>query len=83
MIKTTKIIKIGNSAGIILPIDFIRENKLKVGDKIEMIAHKASRSILLVPLKYKSKIKKNFEFYNWLDEYTEKYKDLLKELAKY
>lgn len=81
--RTQKIIKIGNSAGVILPIDFVRTNKLKLGDKIEMTLHKASKSILLTPAKFKSKVMKRYDFFNWLDEYTEKNKDLIRELAKY
>ena len=80
--RIQKIIKIGNSAGVILPIDFIRSAKLKVEDEVEMEVDKVTKSILITPKKFRSKIMKQFEFYNWLNEYTEKNKNLLKELAK-
>ncbi len=81
--KTQKIIKIGNSAGIILPMDFIKSAKLKVGDKVEIEYNKTYDVILITSTKYKNKIMKQFEFFTWLEEYTKKHKDLLKELAKY
>lgn len=81
--KVQKVIKIGNSFGFILPIDFIRSTKLKIGDEIEMEVSKISKSILIVPKKLRSKIMRKFEFYNWLNEYTEKNKELIRELAKY
>ena len=81
--KTQKIIKVGNSYGIIFPIDFIRLAKLKVGDKVEVEVDRATQSILITPKKINSKIMRKFEFYNWLNEYTEKNKELIKALAKH
>jgi len=66
-----------------LPIDFIRSAKLKVGDEVEMELDKVTKSILITPKKFRSKIMKKFEFYTWLNEYTEKNKELIKALAKY
>lgn len=81
--KIQKIIRIGNSAGIILPADFIRSAYLKSGDKVKIEYNKKLKIIFIVSTKYKSKIMDKFEFFTWLEEYTEKHKALLKELAKY
>ena len=81
--RIQKIIKIGNSTGVILPMDFIKSAKLKVGDKMEIEADNFTKSILITPKKFKSKTMKQFEFYSWLNEYTEKNKELLKALANH
>ncbi|PJC82563.1 hypothetical protein CO006_03070, partial [Candidatus Roizmanbacteria bacterium CG_4_8_14_3_um_filter_35_14] len=60
--KTQKIIKVGNSKGVILPTDFIKSVRLKAGDKLEVMYNKTYHVIFMTPEKHKSKITKQFEF---------------------
>ena len=79
--KTQKIIKIGNSAGMILPKDFIKSAKLKIGNTVYIEYVKKYDIIIIASTK--NELTERIEFFTWLDEYSEKHKDLLKELAKY
>ncbi len=80
---TQKVIKIGNSYGVIIPIDILKSVNLKVGDEIILTLDKTTKTILITPKKFYNKKMKTFEFYTRLNEFTERNKDLLKELAKY
>lgn len=77
-----KIIKVGNSYGIILPKELMVQVGLKTGDEvdIESLPQSSMLTITSVGSPYKSKITP--EFKNWLDDFTNKHKDLLKELAR-
>lgn len=75
------VIKVGNSLAVTLPKHYVNARKLKAGqkifvdadakaDKVEIYTKKTSVSALTP------------EFKQWLDEMTEKYSDVMKELAK-
>lgn len=71
----TKIRKIGNSSGIILPKEIMKEMHLKEGDEITI--QKKESHLELLP--------EDPEFSKWAEAYRSaniQYKDVLKELAK-
>ena len=73
MIQQT--IQIGNSVGVIIPKNILEENKIKVGDKIQ---------VDVSPVKTVRKTAKDAvspELLMWLDGFNKRYKDALQELA--
>ncbi len=78
-----KVIKIGNSYGVIISIDILKSVNLKVGDEVEIEIIKDTNIIVISPKKNNNKIMKKIEFFNWLNESAKKHKKLIKELAKY
>lgn len=73
MIQQT--IQIGNSVGIIIPKNVLEENKIKVGDKVQV-------DVLPVkPLRKKTNSTVSPELLRWLDGFNKRYKDALQELA--
>ena len=76
-----KIIKVGNSLAITLPVSMLREGGWKLGDEV-IIEHSPTYDFMV--LKPKHLANKTFlspEFFSWLDEITEKHADVIKELA--
>ncbi len=76
-----KIIKVGNSAAITIPKQFLKEAKMKVGDEV-IVEENARNEMLLI----KSKKRADYpsltpEFFSWLDMVTKKYKEVIAELA--
>ena len=74
------IIKVGNSLAVTLPSNFVKEAKLKAGQKVFV---EADPELDLVQIKTQTD-KKTLtpEFYDWLKKFNAKYKDALTELAK-
>lgn len=73
MIQQT--IKVGNSIGVIIPKNVLKENKIKVGDKVQI-------DVLPVkPLRKTSKSTVSPELLTWLDGFNKRYKNALQELA--
>ena len=77
---TQKIVKIGNSFGVTLPISFVRESGWKQGDEVTVESNGAEKMLLIKPKGYK-KVKLSPEFFAWLDEISEEYEEAIKELA--
>ena len=79
---TQKIIKVGNSHGVIIPTEIMDETHLKIGDEVEveMFPNKFTITIRSTKAPYKTTITP--EFKQWLDEFVERNKILLKTLAK-
>jgi hypothetical protein len=78
------IIKVGNSLAVTLPANFVREKKLKAGQK--MVVRQDLEADALVVSGLGSPISKASgitpEFIDWLEKFNGKYKSALSELAK-
>jgi len=79
--KTQKIIKVGNSLAITLPASFVKLVKLKAGETVAVDIAETYKAILIKPTKVKNKINLSLEFFDWLNNFTEKNKELIRELA--
>ena len=78
------IIKVGNSLAVTLPASFVKDKKLKAGQKV-MVRQDLEVDALVVqssgkPFKKSSGITP--EFLEWLEKFNDKYKTALTELAK-
>lgn len=69
-----KVLKIGNSYGVTLPSQFVAENKIKVGSKVEINCK--------VPGATKYKAASDHELFEIMKEVELKYGDALEELAQ-
>lgn len=76
----TKIRKIGNSAGIIIPKEVRKETGLKLGDAVMVGMH--GHSIIISPQKKKRKKDITNKFVKMVDEFITEHEDVLEELAK-
>lgn len=78
------VIKVGNSLAVTLPASFVKEKKLKAGQKV--IVRQDLEVDALVVAEPNSPIKKSSgitpEFMDWLEKFNNKYKSALVELAK-
>lgn len=79
-----KIIQVGNSYAITIPKDFVREAKLKSGQKMRVDVDIDSETLSVQPMERPSLQKGSLtpEFLSWLKKFNARYKDALKELAK-
>lgn len=70
MIQQT--IQIGNSVGVIIPKNVLKEKKIRVGDKVQVDVEpiKKGRKTTLTP-----------QFLDWVDKYIENNRPALEELA--
>ena len=76
-----KVRKIGNSLGVTLPSSFVKEKRLKAGQKVFV---EADSDMDMVQIRSESNRRLSItpEFKQWLDDVSEKYEDVIKELAK-
>lgn len=77
-----KVIKVGNSAALTLPREFLQETGIKVGDELVVETNVAAQMFLAKTKKHAGKMSLTPEFYTWLDNISEKYQDVIKELAR-
>ncbi len=82
MAHKQKIIKIGNSLGITLPVSFVRDGGWKYGEEVVVEQDPVYKTLIMKPEKLMNKMKLTPEFKEWLDEFSKKNNDLLKELAR-
>lgn len=73
------IIKIGNSAGIILPKNIREESNLQVGDNVTL--NQIRGKIVLVKTSRKKQPPITAKFAHMVDEFMTDHKDILRELA--
>lgn len=75
-----KIRQVGNSAGILIPQEILRELNFRVGDQIN-VDKKGDKIVIVSP---KKKLAKGVDakFAKMVDEFIEDHKDVLAELAK-
>lgn len=78
-----KIIKIGNSAGVIIPYELREEAGLKLGDSVS-VDYMPGGQALSISKKGEGGTSPSItpEFYDWLNKFNKKYKKALTELAK-
>lgn len=81
-IMLQQIIRVGNSAAITIPKDFLRETKIKIGDQILVEADSTAKTIILKPKKTKKASLISPELGRWTKNFIKKYRPLLDELAK-
>ena len=78
------VIKVGNSLAVTLPSAFVKDKKLKAGQKVIVRQDLEVDGLVVAPLG--STIKKTSgitpEFLEWLEKFNSKYKSALTELAK-
>jgi len=77
-----KIIKVGNSAAVMLPASFVKEGNLKIGDEVIVETMARYQTAMIKPKKNKKTLNLSPEFFYWLEKVNKKYEELLKELAK-
>lgn len=77
-----KIIRVGNSYGVILPKEIIEASKMKIGDEVEIESFPENLSITIRSQNAPYKTKITPEFKKWLDDFVERNHSLLKTLAK-
>lgn len=75
------IIKVGNSLAVTLPSSFVKDSKIKAGQKVTVQAD-AGFGTMNVSTKNEAEHTLTPEFYNWLKKFNLKYKNALTELAK-
>lgn len=76
-----KIIKVGNSAAVTIPKEFLKNTHLHIGDEV---AVEANAIINMLIVKSKTEENKTYltpEFKKWLDDFIVSYKPILKKLA--
>ncbi len=77
-----KIIKVGNSAAVLIPKSVLDEEGVKIGTTVNS-THKADMGSYVIdfPKKTKAKSPASREFNRWLDQFIEEDGELLDELA--
>lgn len=75
-----KIIRVGNSAAITIPKEFLQQSGLRIGDEMALDMNPELKYIYAKPKDDKSVMTP--EFKEWLDKFVEKYKPLLKKMAR-
>ena len=78
---TQKIIRIGNSGGLLLPAEFLKGAGFKIGDEIAVEYNSEMKSFFGKPKKYADKSILTPEFKEWLDNFVKEYKPILQDLA--
>lgn len=77
-----KIIQVGNSAAVTIPKDFLKNFRLKVGDRVVVQVNPDIAEISIRPQEAKKRISLKPEFLRWLNKFIAEYRPALKELAK-
>ncbi|KKS97527.1 MAG: hypothetical protein UV73_C0008G0047 [Candidatus Gottesmanbacteria bacterium GW2011_GWA2_43_14] len=77
-----KIIRVGNSAALTLPKEFLEEAGLKIGDEMMVETNHRAKAVYAKPSADSSKMNLTPEFYNWLDRIGQKYEKTIKKLAR-
>jgi len=78
-----KVCAIGNSQGVSIPREIINKLNLSVGSEVDVALDETGERIILEPIKRKKYPKGiDREFVSQVNEFNEKYRPALKELAK-
>lgn len=78
-----KVCSIGNSQGISIPVDMLEKLDLSVGSEVDIKLDEAGSRIMIEPVgkkKYPKGVDR--EFVSQVNDFIEKYRPALKELAK-
>lgn len=76
-----KILKVGNSLAVTLPAEFIKAAKIKAGDTVGVEYNAKLKWFLAKSKKEADKTTLTPEFKNWLDNFMEEYRPILKRLS--
>lgn len=78
-----KVCSIGNSQGVSIPREIINKLNLSVGSEVDITLDESGERIILEPVR-KKKYPKGIDrkFVSQVNEFIEKYRPALKELAK-
>lgn len=79
---TQKVVRVGNSAAVTIPKEFLDYTKLKVGDEVEVESDKDLRIIRIRLKGSKSQTEITPEFKSWLDDFVNANESALRELAQ-
>ncbi|PIR80182.1 MAG: hypothetical protein COU25_01440 [Candidatus Levybacteria bacterium CG10_big_fil_rev_8_21_14_0_10_35_13] len=79
-----KIISVGNSLAVTLPSGYVKDKKLKAGQKVIIRQDLEEDALVVAPSGSSIKNTKGItpEFLDWLEKFNKKYKTALTELAK-
>ena len=72
-----KVVKVGSSAGVIIPKRSLEELGLKPGDQVMVEIDKKRRAVIIEPL-----VKVDHELLVWTKKFIERYRPALEALAK-
>ena len=78
---TQRIVRVGNSAAVTIPKEFLTQAKLNIGDKVEVESDKDLRIMLIKPTGSFVQTKITPEFKSWLDDFISENQYILKKLA--
>ena len=82
MTRKQKIIKVGNSAAVVIPKEFLRQAGWEIGDELMVEGDPTGKVFLIKEENSPYNTKITPEFKEWLEEIEKKYKDVIKALAK-
>lgn len=77
-----KIIRVGHSAAVTLPKNFLNRAHLHIGQEVAVETNDALGVVIVKPKEQLKNRLMNPEFQDWLKEFTLKHKGLLKKLAR-
>lgn len=76
-----KIIKVGNSAAITIPKEFLKVSGLEIGDEMVIETNPKNKVFYAKPKTLTGRMSLTPEFFDWLEDISTKYEDTIKELA--
>lgn len=77
-----KIVRVGNSAAVTIPKNFLREVNLHIGDEIDVQSDKDLRIVVIKPKDARVLTTITPEFKSWLDSFISDHYETLKALAE-
>lgn len=77
-----KILRVGDSAAITLPANFLREVRWKPGQEVVVETDARTETIVVRSARRAGKARISPEFAAWVEEFIEEHRPLLRELAR-
>jgi antitoxin MazE len=77
-----KVVAIGNSRGVSIPVEILNKLDLAAGSEVNVELDEEQERIVIVPVRKKLKTGIDKAFAEQVNEFIEKYRPALKELAK-
>lgn len=77
-----KIIKVGNSAAVTIPQEFLKKSGWRIGEKVEVESDSDMGVMVIRDQESTYNTTITPEFKSWLDEISTKYESAIKELAQ-
>lgn len=79
---TQKVVRVGNSAAVTIPKQFLIQANINIGDEVEVESDKDLQLVQIKPKGSKLQTKITPEFKNWLDGFMDENESVLRELAQ-